>query len=83
MNKRTKTQSKNFYDDEIHHVDIDANGNKVFHLHEWVHRTYNPYLLDYERITHRNVAIDMLKRYEEAYRLLYGGDDFDNPEERE
>jgi hypothetical protein len=79
MNKRTKTQSKQFFDDEIHHVEIDENGNKIFHLHEWVHRTYNPNLLDYDRIRHRNDIIDIVESYRKAYLKLFGGDDFSQP----
>jgi hypothetical protein len=78
MEKREKTKSKFWFDDEIHHVEIDENGNKIFHLHSWVKRTYNPYLLDYEFITHRNEYVDFLDKVKALYMKLYGGEDFED-----
>ncbi len=77
MNKRLKTQSKWWFDDEIHHIEIDENGNKVYHLHEWVHRTYNPYLLDYNRISHRNEYLDIEEKQKKAMLKLFGEDKFE------
>ena len=80
MSKRTKTISKNFYDDEIKGVYYE-DGRKVIYLHEHTHRTYNPYLLDYDRINHRNQQIDFLNKIKELYGKLYGGEDFEDRSE--
>ena len=78
--KRLKTMSKSFFNDEIHHIELTESGEKIIHLHQWVHRTYNPHLLDYDRVTHRNEVIDNLEKYKKAYIRLYGEGDFTNNE---
>lgn len=81
MKKREKNLSLNFYDDEIHHIEITDKGEKIIHLHPHVHRTYNPYLLDYDQISHRNQYLDYVEKVRQVYLKLYGGDDFSDQSE--
>jgi len=79
MSKRTKTISKNFFDDEIKGVYYEED-KKIIYLKDDTHRTYNPYLLDYDRVTHRNTTLDIVEKYRKVYIKLYGEGDFSNNE---
>lgn len=82
--ERTKTISKNFYDDEIKGV-MEVDGKKVIYLKEGVkRRKYAGDLPTWylEHPLHINHLLIYLSRYEEAMRLLYGGDDFSDSDNK-
>lgn len=74
----SNTISKNFKDSEIKGVTY-IDGKKVIYLKEGVKRRF--YASDLsprqmEHPSHINHILIFLSRYEEAMRVMYGGDDF-------
>ncbi len=76
-NMRTKTISKYFYDDEIKGV-IQEGDQKIIYLKTGVKRLrFNDDLGNGEYFEQLNQELIANDRRQEAMKLLYGGDDFE------
>lgn len=75
---RTKTKSKNFYDDEVIGTYLDENNKKVIVLKPLVTRLHYYDYIDPDKIDQVNNHLIIHERYNKVNKLMFGDTDFES-----